>query len=64
MVVIVKSPAQVAEYSAQVASIKTTIENMKSKGLDPTKFYDLREDKIIDLTVLLFNLENGPKIAL
>lgn len=61
---IVKNPALEAEHYAQIASIKTTIENMKKQGLDPTKLYDPREDRIIDLIQLLFDLENGPKIAL
>lgn len=42
-----------AAYNPMLKDIITIIENMKKKSLDPTKFYDAKNDEMIDLVTLL-----------
>ena len=42
--------------TSEMIEIKLLIARMEAKGLDPTKLYDLKHDKIVDLVQLLRQL--------
>lgn len=45
-----------AAYNPMIKDLATIISNMKEKGLDPTKFYDPKNNEVIDLVALLSDI--------
>ncbi|ROO01740.1 hypothetical protein BK674_07375 [Pseudomonas moraviensis] len=43
-------------YNPWLKEVVTIIDNMKSKGLDPTKYYDAKNNEVINLVALLSDL--------
>jgi len=45
-----------AAYNPMLKDLVTVTENMKKRGLDPTKFYDAKNDEVVNLLALMSDL--------
>jgi hypothetical protein len=45
-----------AQFDPLISEVAKIVENMKKKGLDPTKYYDAKNDEIIDMVAMLVDL--------